>query len=413
LLVLVEGSNFDARGSNRRVPRVARLSEKRDPPQLGKAPPSYTYKQINPDPSQDYIRLLRPFRDSHGRLCGELRTFPVSQCPTFIAVSYTWEPVNPVQQIIISGQILDIGRNIFQALDTYTSYDTLRSLDTFIENESSLSSAERRQFMLNPERWTYFWIDSICIDQSNVRERNHQIKMMKSIYTRAAFTLAWLGDEVENSNSTSLGARPLMEVMNLPGKEWRRISKDVRNRRYRTRLWIVQEVVLAKDILICCGKDHICWSDPAWLHISNSATGFVPKTHAPKAKGSQQLFQLFKQKSIISLHDMRRNQDKLEDLEVLILKFIDQECHDPRDKIYGLLSLANCRGSRDIEVDYTKTNKQVYDEVMEIVWDSTSLTLPWKRQHFARKLLNGVNLNHLVSETLEDPRFSSYPRYFT
>lgn len=30
-----------------------------------------------------------------------------------------------------------------------------------------------------------FWIDAICIDQSNIEERNHQVPLMKAIYSNA------------------------------------------------------------------------------------------------------------------------------------------------------------------------------------------------------------------------------------
>jgi hypothetical protein len=31
----------------------------------------------------------------------------------------------------------------------------------------------------------YLWVDQICIDQSNVQERNHQVKIMGEIYARS------------------------------------------------------------------------------------------------------------------------------------------------------------------------------------------------------------------------------------
>lgn len=136
------------------------------------------------------------------------------------------------------------------------------------------------------------------------------------------------------------------------------------------------------------------------------------KTYAPIANDSWHRLQHFRHMSF-SLYDMRNSQDKFEDLEVLILRFIDQECHDPKDKIYGLLSLANYPGPWEIEADYTKTNRQVYDQVMEVVCDSARLHLPWKRQYFAKTLLNELNLSHLESEILVNPSFSSYSRYFT
>ena len=39
----------------------------------------------------------------------------------------------------------------------------------------------------------YIWIDSICIDHENNADRNHQVKLMKHIYSKAVLVVAWLG----------------------------------------------------------------------------------------------------------------------------------------------------------------------------------------------------------------------------
>jgi Heterokaryon incompatibility protein (HET) len=40
----------------------------------------------------------------------------------------------------------------------------------------------------------YYWIDAICIDQSNVSERNAQIQIMGDIYSGAATMRAHVND---------------------------------------------------------------------------------------------------------------------------------------------------------------------------------------------------------------------------
>lgn len=39
------------------------------------------------------------------------------------------------------------------------------------------------------------WVDAVCIDQENFKERGEQVKIIKQIYTRAARVLVWLGPE--------------------------------------------------------------------------------------------------------------------------------------------------------------------------------------------------------------------------
>ncbi|PVH80544.1 heterokaryon incompatibility, partial [Cadophora sp. DSE1049] len=40
---------------------------------------------------------------------------------------------------------------------------------------------------------TYLWADAICIDQSNVQERGHQVGIMRQIYQHAKQVVVWLG----------------------------------------------------------------------------------------------------------------------------------------------------------------------------------------------------------------------------
>ncbi|KAE9371753.1 HET-domain-containing protein, partial [Stipitochalara longipes BDJ] len=43
----------------------------------------------------------------------------------------------------------------------------------------------------------YFWVDAVCIDQGNIKERSHQVSLMYEIYTKASTVIVWLGEEDE------------------------------------------------------------------------------------------------------------------------------------------------------------------------------------------------------------------------
>jgi hypothetical protein len=45
----------------------------------------------------------------------------------------------------------------------------------------------------------YFWIDALCIDQSNPREKSHQVGLMGEVFSSASSVLVWLGPEDEYS----------------------------------------------------------------------------------------------------------------------------------------------------------------------------------------------------------------------
>ena len=43
------------------------------------------------------------------------------------------------------------------------------------------------------------WIDALCIDQTSMEERNHQVRAMSKIYTQAARVVIWHSDISESS----------------------------------------------------------------------------------------------------------------------------------------------------------------------------------------------------------------------
>jgi hypothetical protein len=44
-----------------------------------------------------------------------------------------------------------------------------------------------------PNESRIVWIDQICINQNDVKERNHQVQKMKDVYSDAQRVIAWLG----------------------------------------------------------------------------------------------------------------------------------------------------------------------------------------------------------------------------
>src|SRR6202034_1027796 len=44
------------------------------------------------------------------------------------------------------------------------------------------------------------WIDAICINQSDIEERNIQVKRMRDIYSQASGAILWLGKAADDSD---------------------------------------------------------------------------------------------------------------------------------------------------------------------------------------------------------------------
>jgi hypothetical protein len=86
--------------------------------------------------------------------------------PAFEAISYAWGHHTASSGIICNGQQLFITPNV-EAI--------LRVLAT------------------QPDSVGTFWIDSICINQMSIPEKNVQVPRMRSIYSEARVVWVWLG----------------------------------------------------------------------------------------------------------------------------------------------------------------------------------------------------------------------------
>jgi hypothetical protein len=162
----------------------------------------------------------------------------------------------------------------------------------------------------------WLWIDQICINQSEVREKNHQIPLMSRIYSQCTYVIAWLG-------RTFSGFETLL------------------NDRYFTRLWIVQEILLAPQVRILCGGRWIMWSD-----LQDS----IASENAPSWTDVQPVAL-----SLLLDHGQHGNGKSLCHY---INYYSAQNCRDPRDKLYGLLGLVP--EDQRPTIDYAKSILQVY-----------------------------------------------------
>ncbi|KAK3725147.1 hypothetical protein LTR37_000658 [Vermiconidia calcicola] len=128
---------------------------------------------------------------------------------------------------------------------------------------SNLSNALRA--VRRADRAILLWVDAICINQQDVEERNHQVQLMRQIYTTAATVNVWLGSEVAGTGEAlsvleqlatgrPLG-RILLEQANTPAAI--RSLTTLFMYPWWQRLWVIQEALLANHALVFCGSHRI------------------------------------------------------------------------------------------------------------------------------------------------------------
>lgn len=123
------------------------------------------------------------------------------------------------------------------------------------------------------------------------------------------------------------------------------------------RVWVFQEVALAKNAIILCGKSSLPWQDliSAFLHLPQhngfNYTGFCPSILRLPLQGKQTAEKLLER-----LQDARSCQ-----------------CEDPRDMVYATLGLFTPGAFTGFHVDYAKTVEQVYVEIATHIIKTTSM----------------------------------------
>jgi hypothetical protein len=241
----------------------------------------------------------------------------------------------------------------------------------------------------------YFWIDQICINQSDESERSSQVKLMRDIYSKAIRTLIWIGDDDGGSNLAlnlaekianiaaredySGGFPPPITIQRhratgLPPfdkPEWLALA-HLLSADWFNRMWVIQEVVLSQqDSLVLYGESVHSWTRlrqaVSWL-FTNAYEG-LPVTGVPPQVMNVDTF----------------TQLQFQNFKWNLLAILDQTYNgfratNPRDKVYGILGLcAEIQGTQwpaALVPNYQLSEGMVFRDVARFLIESTnSLTI--------------------------------------
>lgn len=113
-------------------------------------------------------------------------------------------------------------------------------------------------------------VDAVCINQNDIVERSHQVGIMSQIYSKAEEVAMWLGRGTERTELAMETLQRLAYPNEWESLQWDtdgrwRALKDLFDLEYFSRMWIVQEVVLARRLTIYCGSKSVDWSKVSYL----------------------------------------------------------------------------------------------------------------------------------------------------
>ncbi|GAD93110.1 conserved hypothetical protein [Paecilomyces variotii No. 5] len=184
------------------------------------------------------------------------------------------------------------------------------------------------------------WVDSLCINQTCLDEKGDQVGLIRETFSKASKLIAYLGSESSESRAlcflqeTSVAGPITSGSTTAIDRDLRKCFRALFQRPYFTRLWAVQEVLLARNLEIFCGRHSAPW--PKWLS----------KLVDP---GLQIPTWLFRDPSWYGFTG--------QDLLRILLNMSLYECSDPRDKIFAVLGLIY---ENDVTADYKLPVESVY-----------------------------------------------------
>jgi hypothetical protein len=201
------------------------------------------------------------------------------------------------------------------------------------------------------------WVDAICINQVDMPERNAQVAMMSFIYTRAQKVVAWLGvKEYRNKLSVFQGMALdwkagqvrnfASSVAHQAGGAQLRYSLEpdqstfarIADSSYWTRLWVVQEVCLPRLLVFVYGsKIWTCETLQNWEVLKAAKSS--RQQQRPKNSENVGNDGLDAMLGLLDMRDARHTDAMM--LENLVEVFAKHGCGELRDRVYGLIGLAN------------------------------------------------------------------------
>lgn len=306
--------------------------------------PDKTTTWIHPNPHVSLIACdiaLNPLHD-------------IQNSADYEALSYTWGSHSLSETLVVHSGLISSGN----------------PQPSILRIRPNLSEALRYLRLRDETR--VVWIDALCINQDDLEEREHQVARMANIYSRARKVIAWLGPDyndavkalqglqyvgkqVETTNNFYMARSPdaseptwhdPKELLPLDDSFWAAVI-DLVHRPWFSRVWVIQEIHMGNgNSFLKCGSTEIPWSlfQRSCRCLRMKGADFIARSDIGRLATMYSLtpgknFDFFL--SVLSHHN---------------------QCFDPRDFIYGILSLGPAELQQALRVDYGSDIQSVYKD---------------------------------------------------
>ncbi|KAK8108432.1 HET-domain-containing protein [Apiospora sp. TS-2023a] len=359
------------------------------PPVL-RAVPTYAYSAL----PEYCIRLLQimPHHDEHAPIRCQLFNYPLfgsnQDCHLYEALSYVWGPSETPRVVYVNEACLAVTENLYMALLRLRNHALPRVI----------------------------WADAICINQSNLTERNSQVQLMAEIYSNASRVIVWLEettatghtcrDDAADGDLALESIRSAAEASYLQPQEPAHPHEKAKGRNivlpevctsqttrqriiillerlWFQRIWVLQEVAAARHVSIisrsrdidgsafCSGLEalNLAQQDPKVRSRIRSATYLI--------RGA-----VFRDRRLGGR--AARLSLSVRPLGELLDMFHDRNATDPRDKVYALLGICSDEQIPDgLRPDYNISWKTLFRRLIQYLIGKQAVVETWEAKQVA------------------------------
>ncbi|KAK3385886.1 heterokaryon incompatibility protein-domain-containing protein [Podospora didyma] len=326
--------------------------------------PPIIYESIQRDQQQIRLMKIHPSDDQTSPIECTLYTVALNDDLKFTALSYVWGDPSITTGITVNQQPMQVTTNLASVLRHIRATAVCPVMAAF-------------------------WADAICINQADILEKNHQVRLMATLYQTASLVLSWMGPE---PSGKSIALQFLYQIANRRD-DLQRLKESSSERFFDllqsfingideesalesmdvltsnglfSRGWVVQESYLAKSRLMVRGQEAIDAQDLAGSVqlLSDLNLAAMPEFFNKLSRCADRMYVMstspFSYKKALN-----GGTPTVASLLVLTQHF---QVTDPRDKVYCLLGMAR----ETIDVDYGSPAQDVYCSTMREYANRTS-----------------------------------------
>ncbi|MCJ1477606.1 hypothetical protein MMC13_006279 [Lambiella insularis] len=321
---------------------------------MATATTSSAFVYTNLDQNRREIRLLTL---QQGKLddqpCCDIEVVSLTSRPKYVALSYVWGDEKDRASILLhDGQ-----------------YSVTANLELALRYLQCIHNLER------------LWVDALCINQANPSEKGFQVRMMADIYSAAHRTYLWIGGPVYQSNAAieAIGA-----IGSPDSKPWSSYMifniKQLLQRPYWTRVWMIQEAFYSKHAIVKCGYDEVDFNRFYDLvEMMDYIDSRPPAERCPENPGLK-LFKFGRFPFKLLFRLCPRDRPRETPIKIDIFRWLNYSdgfaSTLPRDRVFALLGIAFDSNRKDIISDYSaeKSDRQIFAEVTAYIMRRRSQT---------------------------------------